>query len=147
MVKAVKSIAIAFPLVIAACIPIRLFLLPRLFSKDELEALDGDDSHAPPAAVEPAKVELANPNRTLTLTLTLTLARTRTRTRTLTLTPTLALTLAKVELQVAGDRKTPMDNSGHSVEEIGEHVDPPAMRCSPSATNLLTEDGDLPRSH
>jgi len=94
VVKGVKSIAIAFPLVIAACIPIRLFLLPRLFSKDELEALDGDDSHAPPAAVEPTKVEL----------------------------------------QVAGDRKTPMDNSGHSVEDV-------AMRCSPSATNLLTEDG------
>ena len=77
-----KSIAIAFPLVIAACIPIRLFLLPRLFSKDELEALDGDDSHAPPAAVEPAKVEL----------------------------------------QVAGDRKTPMDNSGHSVEDVRVRV-------------------------
>lgn len=59
VVKAVKSIAIAFPLVIAACIPIRLYLLPRLFSTDELEALDGDDSHDDkPAAVAPAKVEL-----------------------------------------------------------------------------------------
>lgn len=61
VVKAIKSIAIAFPLVIAACIPVRLYLLPRLFTKAELHALDGDDSHAddePPAEVAPAEVEI-----------------------------------------------------------------------------------------
>ena len=59
VVKATKSIAIAFPLVIAACIPIRLFVLPRLFTAAELKALDGDDAHADePAAVAPAEVEV-----------------------------------------------------------------------------------------
>lgn len=59
VVKATKSIAIAFPLVIAACIPIRLFVLPRLFTASELKALDGDDAHADePAAVAPAEVEV-----------------------------------------------------------------------------------------
>jgi len=43
-IKSVKSIAIAFPVIIAACIPIRLYLLPRLFTEDELILLDsGDD--------------------------------------------------------------------------------------------------------
>ena len=32
------------------------------------------------------------------------------------------------------------------LEDVKEHVEPPPMRCSPSATNLLTEDGELPRS-
>lgn len=62
VVKAIKSIAIAFPLVIAACIPFRLYVLPRIFSKAELHALDGDDSHhaddEPGAAVSPAGVEV-----------------------------------------------------------------------------------------
>jgi len=44
LIKAIKAVAIAFPLVIAACIPIRLYLLPRLFSKEELHALDGEDA-------------------------------------------------------------------------------------------------------
>lgn len=58
VVKAIKSIAIAFPLVIAACIPIRLFVLPRLFTAAELKALDGDDALADePSAVAPAEVE------------------------------------------------------------------------------------------
>merc|ERR1711861_126397 len=35
-VKTIKSIAIAFPLIIAACIPLRKYVLPRLFSSDEL---------------------------------------------------------------------------------------------------------------
>ena len=43
MVKAVKTIAIAFPVVIALCIPIRLYLLPKIFTPDELVLLDGDD--------------------------------------------------------------------------------------------------------
>ena len=43
-VKSIKPIAIAFPIIIMACIPIRLFLLPRIFSSDELILLDsGDD--------------------------------------------------------------------------------------------------------
>jgi hypothetical protein len=44
VVKSVKSIAIAFPIIIMACIPIRIWLLPRLFSAEELLFLDGDDS-------------------------------------------------------------------------------------------------------
>jgi hypothetical protein len=44
VVKSIKSIAILFPLVIAACIPIRLYLLPKYFSKEELVYIDGDDS-------------------------------------------------------------------------------------------------------
>ena len=43
VVKAVKAIAIAFPIVIALCIPIRLFLLPKIFTPDELTLIDGDD--------------------------------------------------------------------------------------------------------
>mmetsp|Transcript_46667 Transcript_46667/g.53023 ORF Transcript_46667/g.53023 Transcript_46667/m.53023 type:complete len:456 (-) Transcript_46667:485-1852(-) len=43
-VKAFKAIAIAFPIIIALCIPIRLYILPKLFTKDELVLLDGDDN-------------------------------------------------------------------------------------------------------
>lgn len=42
-VKTIKSVAIAFPLIIAACIPVRLYLLPRLFDKEALLLLDGDE--------------------------------------------------------------------------------------------------------
>lgn len=42
-VKSIKVIAIAFPIVIAACIPFRLFVLPRIFSEDELIVLDSED--------------------------------------------------------------------------------------------------------
>merc|ERR1719238_546528 len=42
-VKSVKSIAIAFPLVIAACIPVRTLLLPKYFTKEELIFIDGDE--------------------------------------------------------------------------------------------------------
>ena len=42
-VKAIKKIAIAFPLIIACCIPIRLYLLPKIFTKEELTLIDGDD--------------------------------------------------------------------------------------------------------
>lgn len=42
-VKAIKAIAIAFPLIIALCIPVRLYLLPRIFSEEELIMLDGTD--------------------------------------------------------------------------------------------------------
>ena len=43
VVKTVKAIAIAFPLIIAACIPIRIWVLPKLFDADTLTLLDGDD--------------------------------------------------------------------------------------------------------
>ena len=43
VVKTVKAVAIAFPLVIAACIPIRIWVLPKLFDRDTLVLLDGDD--------------------------------------------------------------------------------------------------------
>ncbi len=42
-VKSIKSIAIAFPIIIAACIPVRLYILPRIFSEDELIVLDSED--------------------------------------------------------------------------------------------------------
>lgn len=45
VVKAVKLIAIAFPIIIALCIPIRLYLLPLWFTADELTLLDGDDEN------------------------------------------------------------------------------------------------------
>lgn len=41
-VKSIKVIAIAFPIVIACCIPIRLYLLPRYFTEKELVMLDSD---------------------------------------------------------------------------------------------------------
>jgi len=43
VVKTIKKTAIAFPLIIAACIPLRIWLLPRIFSAQELVFLDGDD--------------------------------------------------------------------------------------------------------
>ena len=42
-VKAIKSIAIAFPLIIAMCIPIRLYVLPKIFTEKELVVIDSDD--------------------------------------------------------------------------------------------------------
>ena len=41
VVKSFKPIAIAFPIMILLCIPVRIFLLPKLFSEDELILLDG----------------------------------------------------------------------------------------------------------
>lgn len=43
VVKAVKTIAIAFPIIIACCIPIRLLLLPKIFTEEELILIDSDD--------------------------------------------------------------------------------------------------------
>jgi len=40
-VKSLKTIAIAFPVMILLCIPVRIYLLPRIFSEDELTLLDG----------------------------------------------------------------------------------------------------------
>ena len=40
-VKSFKTIAIAFPIMILLCIPVRMYLLPKIFSNDELVLLDG----------------------------------------------------------------------------------------------------------
>ena len=40
-VKSYKKIAIAFPVMILLCIPVRIYLLPKIFSDDELVLLDG----------------------------------------------------------------------------------------------------------
>ena len=42
VVKSIKVIAITFPVLIAACIPVRLYLLPKIFTKEELILIDGD---------------------------------------------------------------------------------------------------------
>lgn len=44
VVKAIKTIAIVFPLIIALCIPFRLYVLPRIFTKEELVMIDSDDA-------------------------------------------------------------------------------------------------------
>ncbi|CAJ1924399.1 unnamed protein product [Cylindrotheca closterium] len=41
VVREIKAISIAFPVMVLLCIPARLYLHPRLFSKDELILLDG----------------------------------------------------------------------------------------------------------
>jgi hypothetical protein len=41
--RSVKVIAIAFPIVIKACIPVRMYLLPRIFTSEELIMIDTDD--------------------------------------------------------------------------------------------------------
>ena len=43
VVKAIKTIAIAFPIIIALCIPIRLYVLPRIFTQEELVMIDSDE--------------------------------------------------------------------------------------------------------
>jgi len=47
VVKSFKMIAIAFPIMILLCIPVRIYLLPKIFSEDELILLDGS-----PEAIE-----------------------------------------------------------------------------------------------
>ena len=54
VLKTVKQTAIAFPLVIAACIPVRLYVLPRLFSAHALALLDGDDDEVAAAIAKKA---------------------------------------------------------------------------------------------
>jgi len=51
-VKSFKTISIAFPIIIAACIPIRVYVLPMIFSEEELIMLDAEDS-----AIEEWKVQ------------------------------------------------------------------------------------------
>ena len=41
IVREIKAISIAFPVMILLCIPARLYLFPKLFSDDELTLLDG----------------------------------------------------------------------------------------------------------
>ena len=43
MIKSVKSVSIMFPLIIALCIPVRLYLMPKIFSPAALVLIDGDD--------------------------------------------------------------------------------------------------------
>jgi hypothetical protein len=44
VIENIKAIAIIFPIVIAICIPVRIYVLPKLFTQDELILLDsGDD--------------------------------------------------------------------------------------------------------
>merc|ERR1712032_738183 len=42
-VKSMKSIAILFPIVIGLCVPFRCLILPKLFTKEQLTLLDGED--------------------------------------------------------------------------------------------------------
>mmetsp|Transcript_17354 Transcript_17354/g.32388 ORF Transcript_17354/g.32388 Transcript_17354/m.32388 type:complete len:653 (+) Transcript_17354:673-2631(+) len=42
-VKAIKPVAIGFPIIIALCIPFRIYILPKLFTEEELIMLDSDD--------------------------------------------------------------------------------------------------------
>jgi len=43
VVKSIKSIAIAFPIIIALCVPVRSYFMPKQFTPEELIFLDGDD--------------------------------------------------------------------------------------------------------
>jgi len=40
--RSIYRVAIAFPLIILMCIPFRLYVLPKLFTKEELILLDGE---------------------------------------------------------------------------------------------------------
>lgn len=42
--RSISVIAIAFPIVIKACIPVRMYMLPRYFTEEELIMIDTDDS-------------------------------------------------------------------------------------------------------
>ena len=55
VVKTIKSIAIAFPLIIAACIPIRVRLLPELFAQEDLILIDGDEAEVDALLSQQAK--------------------------------------------------------------------------------------------
>jgi len=44
VIKSIKAIALAFPIIIALCIPVRIYLLPRLFDQETLVLLDGDEA-------------------------------------------------------------------------------------------------------
>merc|ERR1712050_740536 len=55
VVKSIKQIALAFPIVIAACIPIRIYLLPKWFDQAALALLDGEDEDVEHVLQENAK--------------------------------------------------------------------------------------------
>ena len=42
--RSVSVIAIAFPIIIKACIPVRMYILPRIFTTEELIMIDTDDA-------------------------------------------------------------------------------------------------------
>lgn len=42
--RSIKVIAIAFPIIIKLCIPIRMFILPKIFSNEELLLVDTDEA-------------------------------------------------------------------------------------------------------
>jgi hypothetical protein len=41
--RSIKVVAIAFPIIVKACIPIRMYLLPKIFKEEELCLLDAED--------------------------------------------------------------------------------------------------------
>jgi hypothetical protein len=41
--RSIKVVAIAFPIIVSACIPIRMYLLPKIFTEEELCLLDAED--------------------------------------------------------------------------------------------------------
>lgn len=43
VVKSIKAIAIAFPVIIALCVPMRSYFMPTQFTAEEMILLDGDD--------------------------------------------------------------------------------------------------------
>ena len=58
VVKTIKAIAIAFPLIIALCVPLRLWALPRLFTPEQLLFLDGDDEAIATAMKKKAEADV-----------------------------------------------------------------------------------------
>ena len=57
VVKSIKTIAIAFPVIIAFCIPFRVFVLPKLFTEEELIMLDSDETAIQNWLASKAKLE------------------------------------------------------------------------------------------
>jgi len=41
--RSIKDVAIAFPIIIKLCIPIRMYILPKFFTEEELILLDAED--------------------------------------------------------------------------------------------------------
>ena len=42
-VISIQKVAIIFPIIIALCIPFRMYLLPKIFTEEELVMIDGED--------------------------------------------------------------------------------------------------------
>jgi len=47
VVKSLPTVAIAFPIIIAICVPIRMYILPKFFTKHELSLLDAASETEP----------------------------------------------------------------------------------------------------